>query len=118
MKKVLATIVFLFTIASANAQSPIYAVWDYPDAEIAEIVGFQVKFDSGAYQPIVMPAPETLPDTMIGHKSFRYAIPSTFTNGQHSVAVRACNSTECSWDATAVFKLIGPPKNPRVQKGG
>jgi len=118
VKKVLAALVFAFTVVNVNAQSQMWAVWDYADTEIPDITGFQVKFDSGAYQPIVMPQAETLSDTPAGHKSFRYPVPSTFTNGTHTLAVRACNTTECSWDATAVFKLIGPPKNPRIQKGG
>src|SRR5262245_49349996 len=117
MKKLLIAALLLFAYANASAQVQLYAVWDYPDAEIADVTRFDVRVDGGAYVSAGIPNPETLPDTMAGHKSFRYPLPP-ITNGTHSVAVRACNTLDCSFDVAAAFKLIGPPKNPRVTKGG
>lgn len=100
-----------------EGQTPTYLVWDYPDVDIPNITEFQVKYDNGAYMTVGIPTPEVLSDTQPNHKSFRSLIPSSITTGQnHTAAVRVCNATECSWDASTVFKFIGPPINPRIKK--
>lgn len=98
-----------------TAQSPLTVLWDYPDTALVGVAEFQVAVDGGAYQSVGLPSPQTLPDTQSGHKSFASLLP-LIGAGTHTVTVRACNSTECSWDAAVVFKLIGPASNVRIKK--
>lgn len=102
-------------VFQSDAQTNLRAIWDYDDTQISAITRFEVKVDTGNWQSIGIPFAELFSTTLPGHHSYVYIIP-TVSNGQHSFQVRACDSIECSFEATAPFKLIGPPKNPRVER--
>ena len=104
----------LLLVEALAAQPPRHAVWEYADAEIGDVTTFEVRLDGAtAYEAIGIPTADVLDTTPPGHKSYRWAIPA-LGHGPHTIAVRACNAVECSLDATAVFRLIGPPQHLRV----
>lgn len=117
MRKLLVALIVLFSI-TLSGQTPTYLVWDYPIAELPSISEFQVRYDNGAYQTVGIPNGETFSDTQPGHQSFRALIPSSISSGaSHTVYVRSCNGpSDCSFDASLVFKFIGPPSNLRIKK--
>ncbi len=110
-------IIFIFAIifsSATYAQTPTYFTWDYPDVDITNVVKFQVKVNTGSYIDVGIPNQELLADTTPANHTYRWTIPATLT--QATLSVRACNSLECSVDASTSFKLIGPPGNPRIKK--
>lgn len=100
---------------SIAAQVVLRGKWDYADAELPTITRFEVKVDTGNWIAVGIPAPEVFPDTLAGHHTFTYTLPSV-ANGPHSFLVRACDDVECSFEVSKPFKLIGPAKNPRVER--
>lgn len=114
--RLIGLLLILFGIVLLKAQNPTTIAFDYPDSDIPLITEFQVKLDGGAYASIGIPTPMVVAGTLANHKSFLHNLPA-LSHGNHTVAVRACNATECSWDASIVFKLIGPPSNLRIHKG-
>ena len=100
-----------------SAQTPLYLAWDYPDAEIGNVVSFQTKVDGGSFADVGIPNPTLESDTPAGNHTFKWLLPAGLSNGgNHTVSVRACNAVECSFEPSLVFKLIGPPTNLRIKK--
>lgn len=106
--------VWLLLGVPLRAQAPLRAVWDYPDAEISAVVRFEVRLDGAPnYTSVGVPTPEVLPTTPPGQHSYGWVLPA-LNNGTHTLLVRACDANECSFDATVVFRQLGPPQNPRI----
>jgi hypothetical protein len=113
---VIVSCLLLFCAGVLQAQTPLKARWDYDDIELPNISTFQVKVDNAAtYTQIGIPTAQVLPDTTPGTHTYEYVLPA-LTSGTHAFTVRACNATDCSFDLSTSFRLIGNPKNLRIGK--
>ncbi len=77
--------------------------FDYDNAVYQEysVTGFQVQYDgAGAWQSLTV---QTFTDTgtLAGHTSYRFIPP--YTNGNHTVSLKACNVFGCSVQGSAPF---------------
>jgi hypothetical protein len=115
MKKFLVLLVVLVCTLQLDAQTNLRAIWDYSDVELPTINRFEVKVDTGNWVDIGIPAPEVFSTTLAGHHSYVFILTSV-SNGPHAFYVRACDATQCSFEVSSPYKLIGPPKNPRVER--
>lgn len=70
--------------------------FDYLTADLTSfsVSGFSVQWDAGVWTSIGIPAAAALPDTIVGGATYK-VIPS-FTTGNHTFSVRACNLAGCS----------------------
>jgi hypothetical protein len=113
---VIFSFLILFFVGLVSAQTPLKARWDYDDIELPNVSNFQIKVDAAAtYTQIGIPTGQILSDTTPGTHTYEYILPA-LTSGTHSFTVRACNATDCSFDLSTSFRLIGNPKNLRIGK--
>lgn len=94
---------------------------DYVDANIVSggVTRFERQFDGGAWASVGMPTKFSDALTTTGASTYRIAFP-TLTAGNHTVAIRACNASQCS-DPTPIFSFfltvkLEVPTNARVVK--
>jgi hypothetical protein len=101
MKRLLLVVViFLLFVVGVFAQvilTPTDALaFDYDNAVYQQysVTGFQVQYDgAGAFQALQVTA-FTDTGTLAGHTSYAFVPP--FTNGNHTVSLKACNVFGCS----------------------
>lgn len=115
MRKFFAILIFVGLASAVQAQVNLRAIWDYHDLDTPNITRFEVKIDSGSWQDIGIPAPQVFPETLPGHHSFVFQLLNV-SNGPHTFFVRACDPTDCSFEVSKPYKLIGPAKNPRIER--
>jgi hypothetical protein len=120
MKRLILTVAFLLMSQAAFAQvtaTPgMLWKWDYPTAEAADVVRFEIRVDgTGAFQDAGKTAANDA-QTGAGMTSYQLVIPA-LPSGPHSFATRACTVTSCS-TAAAPFAfgvvVITTPTNQRI----
>jgi hypothetical protein len=87
-------------LAQAPTLGPNDAIsFDYVDADFAgyQVSSFQASWDGGAWVNLTTTAFKDAVTT-VGATSYKFTTP--FTNGSHSVTVRACNAVGCGGGST------------------
>lgn len=84
--------------------------FDYLDADLtgSSVTQFAVSWDGGALTSIGLPTAFLDANTLPGAHSYKLSVP--FTNGNHSLALAACNAVGCGpVSATVPFAVVSPP---------
>jgi hypothetical protein len=113
LRALLAAVLLLVAVARMDAQSAIVVgpndalSFDYLDADFStwQVTGFQVSWDGSATWVALGTTAFRDSLTRAGGTSYKF-IPS-FTSGQHTVSVRACNAQGCGGGSSPFLFAYG-----------
>jgi hypothetical protein len=99
LRAIFTAVLMLLAVGQMDAQAPTLGPndaisFDYMDADVAtyQVTSFQAQWDGGAWVALTSTAFKDA-GTTVGATSHKFLTP--FTNGTHTVSVRACNSVGC-----------------------
>ena len=88
--------------------------FDYAPSDVTTyaVTSFEAQWDTNAWVTLGMPSGVVLPDTLQGFVT--YSVVPTFTQGSHSLALRACNAVGCGSPSSpfAFAVLVAPAVGP------
>ena len=108
------------SLASAQALPGDSYGFDYPTASIGLVERFEMQIDAAAWVDVEIPPVQNDAQTTAGHDTYVTPIPA-LAPGDYVVMARACNAGGCSAPGAQLaftMQVFESPINGRVVRGG